>query len=157
MEEWGNGAANEFYEANVPRDYIRPKENDSVRVVERFIRDKYEHKKFISKGNKPEKREEIIAPVQVQEKPNTSTKRATTKSKVTATVQPVVAPVQQLDLLDLSEPIPVVAAPIVAQQPPPQQQQQAAASFNNFIDFGTPSLFPGASVPQAQFNQPQVD
>eukprot|EP01039_Chlorochromonas_danica_P008397 gene8397-9256_t len=48
MEEWGNGRANAFYEAKVPASVIRPKEGDPVRIVERFIRDKYEHKKFIA-------------------------------------------------------------------------------------------------------------
>jgi hypothetical protein len=43
MEEWGNKRANEYYEANVPASVIRPKEGDAVRVVERYIRDKYEH------------------------------------------------------------------------------------------------------------------
>jgi hypothetical protein len=47
MEEWGNGKANTYYEANVPVSVIRPKEGDAVRVVERYIRDKYEHKKYI--------------------------------------------------------------------------------------------------------------
>jgi hypothetical protein len=45
MEEWGNGRANELFEADVPNSVVRPKEGDSVRVTERFIRDKYELKK----------------------------------------------------------------------------------------------------------------
>jgi len=44
IEQWGNGRANALYEANVPSSVIRPKEGDSVRVVEKFIREKYEAK-----------------------------------------------------------------------------------------------------------------
>jgi hypothetical protein len=49
MEEWGNGRANAYYEANMPSNVVRPKEGDSVRTIEKFIRDKYEHKKYIAK------------------------------------------------------------------------------------------------------------
>jgi hypothetical protein len=47
MEQWGNGRANKYWEENMPAHVARPKEGDSVRVVERFIRDKYENKKYI--------------------------------------------------------------------------------------------------------------
>jgi len=50
MEEWGNGRANEYYEANISPQVARPKEGDSVRVVEKFIRDKYEFKRYIGKS-----------------------------------------------------------------------------------------------------------
>ena len=40
MEEWGNGRANEMFEANLPPNYPRPKEGDSVRETQKFIRDK---------------------------------------------------------------------------------------------------------------------
>ncbi len=53
MEEWGNKRANEYFEANVPSHVIRPKEGDSVRVVERYIRDKYEFRKYIAKALPP--------------------------------------------------------------------------------------------------------
>ena len=53
MEQWGNGRANEYYEANVPNTVIKPKEGDPVRTVERYIRDKYEMKKFVSRSAPP--------------------------------------------------------------------------------------------------------
>jgi hypothetical protein len=53
MEEWGNGRANVYYEANVPAHVVKPKEGDSVRVVEKYIREKYEHKKYIAKSVPP--------------------------------------------------------------------------------------------------------
>ena len=53
MEQWGNGRANALYEANVHGSVIRPKEGDSVRVVEKFIREKYEAKRFIASDAPP--------------------------------------------------------------------------------------------------------
>jgi len=55
MEEWGNKRANDYYEANVPAGVIRPEKGDPVRVVERFIRDKYELKKYIGSSIPPTK------------------------------------------------------------------------------------------------------
>jgi stromal membrane-associated protein len=49
MEEWGNARANAYYEAELPPNVHKPRDGDSVRVTERFIRDKYEHKKFIGR------------------------------------------------------------------------------------------------------------
>ncbi len=37
------------YEANVPAGYKRPHEHSSVRETEKWIRDKYEHKRFVTK------------------------------------------------------------------------------------------------------------
>lgn len=55
MEEWGNGRANNYYESNMPEDVYRPIETDSVRIVDKFVRDKYEYKKYISKSLPPKK------------------------------------------------------------------------------------------------------
>jgi hypothetical protein len=57
MEEWGNKRANEYWEANLPNHVIKPKEGDTVRVVEKFIRDKYEFKRFIGKSLPPKHNE----------------------------------------------------------------------------------------------------
>jgi hypothetical protein len=51
MEAIGNAVANAYYEASIPARYVMPKDGDSVRVWEKFIRDKYEHKKFIVPGS----------------------------------------------------------------------------------------------------------
>ena len=50
MVRWGNRRANEYWEARVPDDYYIPDENDGVNIVERWIRDKYEKKKFVAKS-----------------------------------------------------------------------------------------------------------
>ena len=57
MVEWGNERANAYYEAHIPSSVRIPREGDSVRDVEKFIRDKYQYKRFIGdipppKGNK---------------------------------------------------------------------------------------------------------
>jgi hypothetical protein len=49
MVRWGNKRANEYWEAHVPEEYYIPDENDSVATVERWIRDKYEKKRFASR------------------------------------------------------------------------------------------------------------
>mgnify|MGYP006095912325 CR=1 FL=1 len=48
METWGNGNANAYYEANVPSHVRKPNEGDSVKTKEKYIRDKYEHKRYVS-------------------------------------------------------------------------------------------------------------
>ena len=53
MEEWGNARANEYYEANIPPQISRPKDGDSVRSIEKFIRDKYEFKRYVGKTVPP--------------------------------------------------------------------------------------------------------
>ena len=49
MVRWGNKVANEYWEAGVPEDYYIPDENDNVTVMERWIREKYEKKRFVAK------------------------------------------------------------------------------------------------------------
>jgi len=49
MVRWGNKRANDFWQANLPRDFRIPNENDPVTAVERWIRDKYEVRRFASR------------------------------------------------------------------------------------------------------------
>lgn len=58
MERWGNERANAYYEANLPNKTTKPKETDPVRVLEQYIRDKYEKKKYIAKQPPPLKERE---------------------------------------------------------------------------------------------------
>jgi stromal membrane-associated protein len=50
MENMGNAAAKEIWEATLPEDYPRPNENDSY-ALEQFIRAKYERKQWTKKKN----------------------------------------------------------------------------------------------------------
>jgi hypothetical protein len=77
MEEWGNGRANDYYEANVPSHVIRPKEGDSVRVVEKFIREKYEFKRYLA-SSIPPKRDSSSNDQEAEE---VSTRRASVRQR----------------------------------------------------------------------------
>ena len=56
MNKWGNKKARSYWEANVPDEVYIPDENDTVQVIERWIRDKYEHKKYVKGSGKSSKK-----------------------------------------------------------------------------------------------------
>ena len=47
MERWGNKRANEYWEANLPKNYPRPTENSTMADLEKFIRAKYVKKLWV--------------------------------------------------------------------------------------------------------------
>lgn len=96
MEDWGNGRANALYEANVPAHVNKPKDGDSVRTVEKYIRDKYEHKRYIAKTIPPKTVHQEAAPA-----PAPVAERRTSVAK----------PVQKLPVAAAPAPAPVAAAP----------------------------------------------
>lgn len=107
MEEWGNDRANELYEANIPAHLVRPKEGDQVRVVEKFIREKYEQKKFMAKpGQVPAKKETVAAPAPVESNASSAFRRTSVASPSVAPVSFASKPAAQapkpqtVDLLD---------------------------------------------------------
>jgi hypothetical protein len=51
MELWGNKEARQMYEARVPTDIYIPDENDSAQTLEKWIRDKYEHRRYVQKDS----------------------------------------------------------------------------------------------------------
>ncbi len=51
MEQWGNKRAREYYEATFPSYGVRPKETDSSTMIETFIRNKYEFKRYVTPGS----------------------------------------------------------------------------------------------------------
>jgi hypothetical protein len=121
MEAVGNAAANAYFEAAIPARYTMPKDGDTVRLWERFIRDKYEHKKFVVPGSAlgsaaPTKQ---AAPVPAVE------------SKPSAKPAVAIAPVQKavaapaLSLLDFDSP------------PVPTPAPQRAAASDGFGDFNS--------------------
>ena len=145
LEEWGNGRANEYFEANVPSNVVRPKDGDSVRVVEKYIRDKYEHKRFIAKVVPPRVGREVEEEPEPVARRTTAAKAPVKQLKLPANVPVPVAPVPVPDLLNLMDD-PVVAAPVSAApaasvnfgfdngpfQPQQQQQQQQFGGFTAF-------------------------
>lgn len=53
MEEMGNERAKAHFEANVPANYSVPREHATVREREKWIRDKYEHRRFVARDPPP--------------------------------------------------------------------------------------------------------
>jgi len=52
MQSMGNANAALLWEARLPQEYKRPSPNDSI-AIEKFIRDKYEHKRYFKPADKP--------------------------------------------------------------------------------------------------------
>jgi hypothetical protein len=61
MEQWGNGRAALYYEACVPSDYRRPREGATPREMEKWIRDKYEHKRFLPRDGRVPAEASVVA------------------------------------------------------------------------------------------------
>lgn len=113
----GNAAANAYFEASIPPRYQVPKDGDAVRMWERYIRDKYEQKKFVVPGST------LQAPgrrVVAEEAPAPAVPRPVESKPAPrpAVQQQVAAP----SLLDFDAPRPAPAVP----------QQKPADSFGEF-------------------------
>jgi stromal membrane-associated protein len=172
MEAWGNERARAYYEAEVPPSYNRPREGAGVREVQKWIRDKYEFKRFIPQdGSIPQKGQaQAVQP----KKPTPAPPPA--QAAPPQAQKPPPAPVQKAppapapDLLDFSAPAPPPQSVVQQQaqqqsqapidpfqqnwnQPPPQQQapqvqQQSQAPIDPFQqNWNQPP-------PQQQFQQP---
>ena len=154
MEEWGNARANAYYEANVPDNVYRPKEGDQVKVVEKYIRDKYEYKKYIAK-NLPPKEEDITS----NNITSTNTP-ATTDNNNKRTSQNN----NQLNIKIGSAPSSTNTRPLKIPQPPVPAVPVAEVSLIDFLDdpvqqaspIVTPatSASPGVSLSLQQPTQP---
>jgi stromal membrane-associated protein len=161
MEEWGNRRANDYWEANVPAHVTRPKEGDAVRVVERYIRDKYEFKRYCASSLPPKNSE---AAPEVEEAPSTTAASTRRQSAAVAapvkvskpveqpaSLQPKVAPAAAPSLLDFDEP---VVIPAVA-QPTPAPAQPAASTNGDLFSFDAFQQAPAAPSQPAQQQQSQ--
>lgn len=164
MEEWGNKRANDYYEANMPASVIRPKEGDAVRIVERFIRDKYEHKRYIASSVPAVRRsaavEEPVAPRRASV--NTAPQQVAPAPKPVTAPAPVADPIKQPDLLDMiDDSAPVDAAPAVPTMASAStddfgsfvtanshQQPAAQAANQGFSAFESPARAPAPAVAQ---------
>ena len=149
MEAMGNTLANEYYEAAIPPRYVVPKEGDSVRLWERFIRDKYELKKFVVPGSKlgEGKRPAVTKVEETPSKPATSSTSTPAKGLRLSVggVREEAAPAKAVDaafnLLDFNEEVKPSPPPHNSDgfhasfSPPP-----AAATTSDFGDFSSPSF-----------------
>lgn len=99
MEEWGNARANAYWEANVPATVRKPKEGDGVRTVEKYIRDKYEHKRYIASSIPSSKKSDIVnSDVKIQHR------------TVTVASEPVKVDIQPVPVVAVTQSAPVVVA-----------------------------------------------
>jgi len=157
MEEWGNQRANEYFEGNAPANLIRPKEGDPVRVVEKFIRDKYEHKKYISKTLPPPRVGSQSTATSIAPSPaidSASDGRMNTPSPVPSNVRfgsgspapvaasrPAPAPVAAVNLLDFDAAPASIGysganiqqSPAVPEVPPPSIPNDVFSGFSNTV------------------------
>jgi len=170
MEKWGNNRAKAYFEAEVPENYSRPKDGASVREVQRWIRDKYEFKRFLpSDGHVPPPNAGKARPVRHQNQnasrtlaptpspveptsfPPAAAARAVPPAAPIAPVQKDAAPVQ--DLLDFTEaapaPAPAPAAAGSAQVPVPSPLE-----FGQPFTWMPPAAVVSPSVTDAQQHQP---
>jgi len=96
MQQMGNGRANEMWEGGLPRDFPRPHQGDQ-HALERFIRSKYEHKRFYRDPDA-----QRAAPVAAQAAP---ARAAAQPARVTAPAAPAPAASPAVgSLLDFSTP-----------------------------------------------------
>ena len=168
MEEWGNARANAYYEAKLPRDYPKPRENDPVRVVEKFIREKYEQKRFIADSIPPPMNG---APVAAEPEPVKEVRRTAPATKPVAQVQrpvttsapapaPAAPPKEEANLIDFFDSPAPAPAPVAHVAPAQQFDAFGQGGFNsqpnNFSTASDP-FFSGASnnPPQHQPQQQQ--
>jgi len=130
MQATGNGQAALSWEAKLPAEYKRPSPNDGI-YLEKFIRDKYEHKRYF----KPPNSDKAATPQGRKDSPPPGSVVA----RVTNTSQPrsgTPLPQQQR-----------TATPFRTENPPrPQQQQKQEPSL--LVDYFLPQTQPQA--------QPQV-
>ena len=162
MEQWGNKRANEYYEANLPANVYKPKDGDSVKVVEKFIRDKYEHKRYIAKSMPPPR---VESDSNVSDNFNDNRgnngnrnepitrQRPSHKSTPVAKAPPAPA---LLDFMDMSAP----PEPVVAQPPPAPAPAFVDNSFETFQNFESSANFvasPSAAPQPPQKQQASAD
>merc|ERR1711871_217372 len=154
MESWGNGRAAQYFEAELPSNFVRPREGDSVRATEKFIRDKYEHRKYCRREIPPPTEYETQ---QVDEPVNRRRSKATPSSSnhpsngpSNVAAAPVKAPVKEepnlLDFVDDTPSFHEMPQGAPSQTPPQQQvQQQFSSGFDQFQSGGAPGINPAQS------------
>merc|ERR1711871_363980 len=144
MESWGNGRAAQYFEAELPSNFVRPREGDSVRATEKFIRDKYEHRKYCRREIPPPteyETQQVDEPVNRRRSkatPSSSNRPSNGPSNVAAA--PVKAPVKEepnlLDFVDDTPSFHKMPQGAPSQTPPQQQVQQFSSGFDQFQSGG---------------------
>lgn len=71
----GNERAKAYFEADVPSSYSVPREHATVREREKWIRDKYEHRRFVSRDPPPARAQKKAEESQSSRSPRRDTYR----------------------------------------------------------------------------------
>eukprot|EP00613_Pedinella_sp_CCMP2098_P042819 CAMPEP_0171793728 /NCGR_PEP_ID=MMETSP0991-20121206/67706_1 /TAXON_ID=483369 /ORGANISM="non described non described, Strain CCMP2098" /LENGTH=421 /DNA_ID=CAMNT_0012404001 /DNA_START=94 /DNA_END=1359 /DNA_ORIENTATION=+ len=139
MEQWGNSRAKAYYEAEVPSHYQRPYDGAGVREVQRFIRDKYEHKRFVPQdGSVPSRsvKTRSSAPIATPAPPPPPYQQKMAAAPPPAPLSITSKPVTAVpDLLDFSDHPPPSAQQSSGFQAPPQHESQGASATNSFVQY----------------------
>jgi hypothetical protein len=144
MEQWGNARANAYWEANIPRGYAKPKENDPVRIVEKFIRDKYEHKRFVASSVPPpvdRTRRDAAPAAESQGSAPAQSAPSRTRPQEAPAPAPAPAPVQQPNLLDFDT-APAAPQTVFGFSSAPAQPAVQAQSAQGFGEFTSAPVHP---------------
>ena len=67
MQKWGNKKCNAYWEAKLPKNYPRPDEHSSMAELERFIRAKYEQRRWVADGSEEEEEDDDVIIEDVEE------------------------------------------------------------------------------------------
>jgi stromal membrane-associated protein len=159
MERLGNALAKEYYEANVPEGYRRPGEHASVREMEKWIRDKYEHKRFAARGpppvgntQPPQREQQAAAPSRADRERQSGSRAATGRNRAVQKVfaSKPVAPQPVVDLLSFDTP-----------SQDPQQKRTQEPDFGDFQQApvaasAAPASAPAPSLLLSAFSTPAL-
>jgi len=116
MMKTGNARAADLYEARIPAGYPRPNPADGS-AIERWIRDKYERKRFMGEPLKPSSRSSPANEFGAYAKPSVNPSRATVIS----------APLPHTPTAPTPKPAPPLASLLLPTQPQAQPQIQPQA------------------------------
>lgn len=158
MVVWGNGRAKAYFEHDVPATYPVPNETASVQQLTRWIRDKYEHCKFVPRGMPERDPRRGGLPLDGAPRPAESAPPAIRKAPTTkATANKPVPPKAAVNKAVALEPkvrskaqVPPVSKPALPTPvaPPPQQPQP------DLLDFSEPEPVPPSKEDQQLNSQP---
>ena len=156
MQKWGNKKVNEYYEARLPKNYRKPDEHSSMAELEKFIRAKYEQRRWVrlddDEGEEEseddfEEEEEEVPKKKVVKKAAPPKKVVAKKSPAKKPVKKTIEEVEDDDMFNMS-PVP---------EPDNTTPISPMINMNNeVVKAGPPKPGPDMSAIMGLYNQPQV-
>ncbi|KAA6398056.1 MAG: hypothetical protein EZS28_006414, partial [Streblomastix strix] len=136
----GNLESNNYFEANLPDGIQRPTHEDDQSIREKFVKDKYQRKLWISKNKPPPDPPEITEPIKPKdsidiqkikeqnEAPKTIVVLETTKYQQIQAQQPQIQHIRPISIL------PPPIKPLQFNAPPQHKQSRALLTNTLFLD-----------------------